>query len=212
MILEPQAVADLLGWLTGAFNARRADEGRSFFSKPGGGTRIGEKLFPETITVRSDPRAVQLNAWPFDREGLPLEPTSWIDKGVVKGLVYNRYWAKKQNKPATGQPTGWVLDGGKATTDELLKGVKRGVLITRLWYIRSLDPQSILVTGLTRDGTFLVENGAITRPVTNFRFNESPVQMLSRCDAMTPSVVAGGMLVPALRTHEFNLASISEAV
>jgi predicted Zn-dependent protease len=213
VVLEPAAVADLFGWLVGgALDARRADEGRSFFSKPGAGTRVGEKLFPEAITVRSDPTDAQLATRPFDGEGFPLLRTTWIDKGVVKGLVYNRYWAQKQGKPATGQPSGWILEGGKATRDELIKGVKRGVLITRFWYLRSLDPQTILVTGLTRDGTFLIENGAVTRPVTNFRFNESPVQMLGRCDAMTPPVIAGRMRVPAIRTHDFNLASISEAV
>ncbi|MEO8706534.1 MAG: TldD/PmbA family protein [Kofleriaceae bacterium] len=212
VILEPAAVADLLGWLSGSMSARRADEGRSFFSKPGGGTRVGEKLFPETITLRSDPAAVQLAALPYDREGVPLAPTAWIERGVVKALAYNRYWARKQNKPTTGQPGAWVLDGGKASRDELLKGVTRGVLITRFWYLRSLDPQTLLVTGLTRDGTFLVENGAITRPVTNFRFNESPVHMLAKCDAMTAGTIVGGMRVPALRTHEFNLASVSEAV
>ena len=115
-------------------------------------------------------------------------------------------------KPATGSPSGWVLDGGKLTRDELIKGVKRGVLITRFWYLRSLDPQTLLATGLTRDGTFLIENGAITRAVNNFRFNESPVQMLARCDGMTPGSVSDRMRVPGLRTHEFNLASISEAV
>jgi predicted Zn-dependent protease len=211
VILEPQAVADLLGWFVGALGARRADEGRSFFSRPGG-TRVGDKLFPDAVTVRSDPTDAQLVTTPFDREGVPLAPTTWIDRGVIKGLIYDRYWARRQGKPATGQPAGWVLEGGTATREELLRGVERGVLITRLWYIRSLDPQTILVTGLTRDGTFLVEKGAITRPVMNFRFNDSPVQMLTRCDAMTPAVVAGRMRVPALRTHDFHLASVSEAV
>ena len=210
--LEPAAVAELLGFLSGSLGARHADEGRSFFSKPGGGTRVGEKVFPETITLRSDPADAQLAALPFDREGLPLAPTAWIDKGTVTGLTYGRFWAKKQNKPPTGQPGGWILEGGKTSRDELLKGIKRGVLITRLWYLRSLDPQAILVTGLTRDGTFLVENGAITRPVNNFRFNESPVHMLASCDAMTAGSIVGGMRAPALRTHEFNLASITEAV
>jgi predicted Zn-dependent protease len=212
VVLEPAAVADLLAFLTGSLGARRADEGRSFFSKPGGGTRIGDKLFPDTITLRSDPTDAQLAALPFDREGLPLAASSWIDKGVVKALAYGRYWAKKQGKPPTGQPGGWILDAGKTNRGALLDGVKRGVLITRFWYLRSLDPQSIMVTGLTRDGTFLVENGAITRSVNNFRFNESPVQMLAKCDGMTPGVIAGGMRVPAMRTHEFNLASISEAI
>lgn len=212
VVLEPAAVASLLTFLTGSLDARRADEGRSFFARPGGGSRIGEKLFPDAITLRSDPTDAQLATTPFDGGGVPLAPTRWIDKGVVTALPYGRYWAKRQGKPATGSPDGWILDGGKATRDELIKGVTRGVLITRFWYLRWLDPQTLLATGLTRDGTFLIENGAITAPVNNFRFNESPVQMLARADAMTPSVIAEGMRVPALRTHDFNLASISEAV
>jgi predicted Zn-dependent protease len=112
---------------------------------------------------------------------------------------------------------GWSLDGGTASREELIKGVKRGVLITRFFYLRAVDPQTILATGLTRDGVFLIEDGAITHPVNNFRFNESPVQMLARCDGLgavaIPSGVEGGaMRVPILRSHEFNLASTSEAV
>ncbi len=212
VVLEPAAVADLTSELASQLGARSADEGRSFFSKPGGGTRVGETLFPEAITLRSDPTDLALTATPFDGEGVPLTPTRWIDKGKVTGLTYGRYWAKKTGVAPTGSPEGWILEGGKATRDELIKGVKRGVLITRFWYIRSLDPQTILLTGLTRDGTFLIENGAIVAPVMNFRFNESPVQMLTKCDALTPAIVAGGMRVPALRTHDFHLASISEAI
>lgn len=212
VVLEPAAVSDLFGWLYGALGARRADEGRSFFSKPGGGTRVGEKLFPAWVTVRNDPTDPQLTARPFDGDGFPLAPTTWIDKGTLKGLTYSRYWAQKQGKPPTGNPSGWILEGGKATREELIKGVKRGVLITRLWYLRSLDPQTLLVTGLTRDGVYLIENGAVTRPVNNFRFNESPVHMLAQSDALTPAVISQWVRVPALRTHEFNLASISEAV
>jgi predicted Zn-dependent protease len=211
------AVAALLSFLTGSLNARRADEGRSFFAKPGGGTKVGDKLFPEAITLRADPTDAALAASPFDGEGLPIATTRWIDKGVVTGLVYNRYWAKKQGTFATGAPGGWQLDGGKATRDELIKGVRRGVLITRMWYLRWLDPQTMLATGLTRDGTFLIENGAIAAPVNNFRFNESPIQMLEHCDGLSAASVTvegdgPGMRVPAVRTHEFNLASISEAV
>ena len=214
VVLEPAAVADLLDFLTGIFSARRADEGRSFFSKPGGGTKVGDKLFQDTITLRTDPTDPQLAVSPFDYSGHPIAPTTWIDKGVLTGLAYDRFWAQKQNKKSTGNPAGWILDGGKATREELIKGVKRGVLITRFWYLRWIDPQTVLATGLTRDGVFLIENGEVTRPVNNFRFNESPLQMLSKCDGMTPSVVApqGGVRVPTLRTHEFNLASVSEAV
>lgn len=212
VVLEPAAVAGMLGALVNGLGARRADEGRSFFAKGAGQTKVGDKLFPELVTVRSDPTDAGLAVAPFDGEGFPLAPTRWIDKGTLTALTYGRYWAGKQGKPATGGPDGWILDGGKATRDELIKGVTRGVLITRFWYIRSLDPQTILLTGLTRDGTFLIENGAIAGPVNNFRFNESPVQMLARCDALTPSVLTQGMRVPALRTHAFNLASISEAI
>ncbi len=212
VVLEPAAVSDLFSWLTGSLGARRADEGRSFFSKPGGGTRVGEKLFPDFVTVKTDPTDPHLTSRPFDGEGVPIGPTTWIDNGTVKALTYSRYWAQKQGKQATGNPSGWILEGGKATRDELIKGVKRGVLITRFWYLRSLDPQTILVTGLTRDGVFLIENGAVTRPLTNFRFNESPVHMLAKCDALTPAVISQWIRVPALRTHEFNLASVSEAV
>ncbi|HET7505257.1 MAG TPA: TldD/PmbA family protein [Kofleriaceae bacterium] len=224
VILEPAAVASLLAFFTGSLDARRADEGRSFFSKH----RPGEKLFPETITLRSDPTDAGLGSAPFDLEGFPLTVTRWVDKGVLTGLPYSRFWAKKEGKQPTGRlggfgpggggsSVGWVLDGGTASRDELMKGIDRGVLITRFWYLRALDPQTILATGLTRDGTFLIENGRIAHPVNNFRFNESPVQMLARCDGLgtteIPSGVEGGSVrVPAVRTHEFNLASISEAV
>lgn len=213
VVLEPAAVASLLAFLWGALDARRADEGRSFFSKPGGGTRVGEKLFPDSITLRSDPADAQLATAPFDAEALPRQPTTWIEKGTLRALAYSRFWAQRQGKPATGQPAGLILDGGAASRDELVRGVARGVLITRGFYLRMLDPQSILVTGLTRDGVFLIEGGAVTRPVNNFRFNESPVQMLARCDALSPAVMTdGGARVPALRTHDFHLASVSDAV
>jgi predicted Zn-dependent protease len=213
VVLEPAAVAGLLGFLTGSLDARRADEGRSFFAKPGGATRVGDRLFPETITLRSDPSDPQLAVAPFDREGLALQPAAWIDKGTLRALAYGRYWAKRQGKPATGEPAGWILDGGAVPREQLIKGVARGVLITRFWYMRWLDPKAMLVTGLTRDGVFRIENGAITGPVNNFRFNDSPVQMLTRCDALSPAVLTeGNTRAPALRTHDFHLASISEAV
>lgn len=212
VVLEPAAVANMIDEMTGAFGARRADEGRSFMTKAGGGTKLGEKLFPDSITLRSDPYDPALAGQPFDGDGLPLAATTWIDRGTITALRYDRYWAKKQGTKPTGYSNSWILEGGKATRDELIKGVKRGVLITRFWYIRDLDPQTILLTGLTRDGTFLIENGAITAPVNNFRFNESPVQMLAKCDGLTAGVLTEGWRVPALRTHEFNLASISEAV
>src|SRR6185503_11488213 len=103
------------------------------FSKPGGGTRVGDKLFPDAIALRSDPGDAQLATPPFDRDVLPIQPAAWIEKGTLRALPYTRFWAKKQGKPATGWPAGWSLDGGKASYDELVKGVARGVLVTRFW-------------------------------------------------------------------------------
>jgi predicted Zn-dependent protease len=217
VVLEPAAVASLLGFLFFSADARRADEGRSFFSKAGGGNKIGDKLFPDTITVRTDPTDVAVGGAPFDGEGLAQRPMRWIDKGVVANLVYNRFWAKKLGKPATAFPSGITFEGGGASRDALIKGVKRGVLITRFWYLRMVDPQTVLVTGLTRDGTFLIENGEVVAPVNNFRFNHSPITMLAKCDGLAAAIAVSSddgptMRAPALRTSEFNLASVSEAV
>ncbi len=214
VVLEPAAVSSLLQFLIRSLNARRADEGRSYFGRTG--TKIGDKLFGDTITLRTDPADAATGGSPFDGEGFPLHVTKWIDKGTLTGLAYTRYWAQKQGKAATGTPSGWTLDGGTTSREDLIKGVDRGVLITRFWYLRDLDPQALLATGLTRDGVFLIERGEIRGPVNNFRFNESPVQMLAKCDGLGSTVVTAGegagVRAPILRTHEFNLASISEAI
>jgi predicted Zn-dependent protease len=214
VVLEPAAVASLMTFLLGSLDARRADEGRSFFSKPGGGTRVGDTLFGPEITLASDPTDAALGVSPFDEEGLPSPAARWIDKGKLTGLVYSRFWGKKTGKPATGRPGGWVLGGGTTPRADLVKGVKRGVLVTRFWYLRIVDPQSVLVTGLTRDGVFLIENGEIVAPVNNFRFNESPAVMLKNVEALAAAEIApdGSMRAPALRTAGFNLASVSDAV
>jgi predicted Zn-dependent protease len=216
VVLAPAAVGDLLDFYARAADAREADEGRSFFSRPGGGTRLGERLFGEQVGLVSDPADPALPVAPFDAQGLPRARVAWIERGAVTALRTSRYWARRRGTAPTAEPGAFHLLGGQAASlEELVAGVRRGVLITRFWYTRWLDPQSVLVTGLTRDGVFLVEDGELSGPVNNFRFNESPVTMLRNADAMTRATVlvpGGGMRVPALRTHEFNLASISEAV
>jgi predicted Zn-dependent protease len=218
VILEPAAVVELLTFLVGSLDARSADEGRSFFTKKGGGTRVGEKLFADGVALRSDPTDPLTPGTPFDGDGLPLRPTTWIEGGTLRGLFYSRYWAAKQAQAATGRPGVWHLGGGTAASvNDLFVGVERGLLVTRLWYTRWVDPQALLITGLTRDGVFLVENGQVTRPVKNFRFNESPAVMLKNADLLTRDTVrvpswAGLIRVPALRTHEFNMASTSAAI
>ncbi|MCS6913718.1 MAG: TldD/PmbA family protein [Myxococcales bacterium] len=217
VVLEEEAVGDLLAFLTMSLDARSADEGRSFFTRAGGGNRLGERLFPEHITLRADPSNRQTPAAPFDAEGLPLAPLVIIERGVLRTLLYSRFWAQRQGRQPTGEPRVYHLLGGTATPSDLIAGVRRGVLISRLWYLRWLEPQSLLVTGLTRDGVFLIEDGQIAGPVNNFRFNDSPVNMLRNADALSRDTLrtegtAGHLRVPALRTHDFHLSSISEAI
>ena len=223
VVLEPAALADLIVNLIFAADARQTDEGRSFFAKKGGGNRVGEQIVGDKIHLYSDPSHPLAPAIPFDNEGLPLKRIDWIDKGVLKNLSYSRYWAQKQGKEATPQPGNLIMDGGSAASvDDLIKGVERGVLVTRFWYIRSLDPQTLLVTGLTRDGLFLIEKGKVTRPVKNMRWNESPVFALNNLDAMTaPERTVSGegvggagfsIVCPAARIREFTFTSGSDAV
>ena len=219
VVLEPAAVADLLGFLIDAMDRRSADEGRSFFSRKGGGTRIGEKLFRKGITLRSDPSSPLTPAPKFDEDGLPLKPRTYIEDGFVKDLVVSRYWAKKQNLEPSGNPNALHLIGGTVESlDALVKQIDRGLLVTRFWYTRWLDPQSLTITGLTRDGVFLVENGRIKSPVNNFRFNESPARVLANAQLWTkdtfrvPNDNDATIRVPAILTDDFHMASVSAAV
>ena len=215
VVLEPAAVGELLGFLGQALDARSIDEGRSALTKPGGGSRLGERIASELVTLRSDPANPELPVAAFDDgDGLPRKPITWLDRGTLAALSYDRYWAAKQGKEPTAWGA-WHLQGGSAgSIDDLVAGVKRGLLVTRFWYTRWLDPQLALITGLTRDGVFLVENGKVVTPVNNFRWNESPITMLANCDALTKETwrTDRNTRVPALRTHEFNMASLSEAV
>jgi predicted Zn-dependent protease len=214
-VLEPAAVTDLVPLIGGALNARTADEGRSPFSKPGGGTRIGEKVMDGRVTLYSDPADPQLLGQPFDNDGLPLRRIVWIENGVLRNLSYSRFWAQKQGTEPTGPALagGLALSGGTKSTEEIIAGCARGILVTHFFYIRSLDPRTVLQTGLTRDGTFLIENGKITRSLRNFRWNESPLLMLNRLeDIGRPVVTTTGRLMPAIRVRDFNFSSLSEAV
>ncbi|HEY2516421.1 MAG TPA: TldD/PmbA family protein [Polyangiaceae bacterium] len=214
VVLEPAAVDELLWYLEEHLQARAVDEGQSALSKPGGASPLGDRIASDFVQLVSDPADPELPCAPFGYEGVARKPLRWVDQGRLGALFYSRYWAEKQHKEATSYGA-WHLSGGKAASvDELVRGVDRGLLVTRFHYVVSLDPKQALVTGLTRDGVFLVERGEIVGPVNNFRFNESPLGMLSRCDAMTSRTVRASMTsrVPALRTHDFHMASVSEAV
>ncbi len=218
VILEPQAVGDLVQLLAFSADARSADEGRSAFVKEGGGNKIGEQIVDSRVTLLSDPADPQILGQPFDGEGMPLGRQVWIGNGVLEQMVYSRFWAGKQGKVATGSPTSIKMAGGDSSIDEMIASTERGVLVTRLWYLRQVDPRTILNTGLTRDGTFLIENGKISRSLQNFRFNESPLFMLNNLEAVGPAerlagTEAGGNIVmPSIKVRDFNFTSLSEAV
>src|SRR5262245_22067983 len=191
VILEPTAAGMLMLRMLNVFDARQADEGRSFFSKPGGGNRIGEKLFDDRVTIISNPAEKNAETSPFNNAGLPVQREVWVENGVLKSLSYSRFWATKLGVRPKSGPSNFLMSGGGASVDDMIKSVKRGVLITRFWYIRGLNPRTISFTGLTRDGTFLIEYGKIARPVTNFRFNQSLAELLANVEALgIPTSVA----------------------
>jgi len=229
VVLEPTATGDLLQMMGFGMQARGAEEGRTFLSKKGGGTLLGEKLFPDIITLRSDPFNPLYSSLPWGGggfgfgggggggAGLPAAPVAWIENGVVKNLFYDRYWAAKAGKQPTPAPSRLILEGAGKSLAELIASVDRGLLVTRFWYIRVVNPQTMQVTGLTRDGVFLIEQGKVTSPVMNFRFNQSPVEMLQNTVALgVPVRVRGGegqgMIAPAIVAHDFSFTSISDAV
>ena len=221
VILEPTAAANLLQLMQGALGARAADEGRSFFAKRGGGNKIGEQIVDARVTVWSDPWDPDLLTSPYTGDGMPAQRVVWLENGVLRNLNYDRYWAQRQGVQPTAAGGGVRMSGGDASLDDLIRGTERGVLVTRFWYIRGLDPRTILFTGLTRDGTFLIENGRITRAVKNLRFNESPVNMLANLEALGRPVrvnasesgdIGGAVVVPPIKTREFNFQSVSDAV
>jgi predicted Zn-dependent protease len=213
VVLEPQAVAEMMAFLIGSMDLRKADEGRSYFTG-----KVGKDLFADFVSLRSDPTDPETPSAPYDYEGMPLRPQQWIEQGRAKDLHVSRYWAQKQGVKPTGSHHVYRLSGGQAASvDELVRGTKRGLLVTRFWYNRMLEPQTVMLTGLTRDGLFLIEDGKVTAPLSNFRYNESPVTVLRNVDAMTRATVRtpsgdGSWHVPALRTHEFTMASPSAAV
>ena len=218
VILEPQAVGDLVQLLAFAADARSADEGRSPFVKEGGGNKIGEKIVDERVTILSDPQDAQILAQPFDGEGMPLGRQVWIENGVLKELIYSRFWAQKQGKTPTGSPSSIKMLGGSASVDQMIASTERGVLVTRLWYLRQVDPRTVLYTGLTRDGTFLIDGGKISRSIQNFRFNESPLFMLNnletlgRAERLAGTEAGGDIVMPAIKVRDFNFTSLSDAV
>jgi predicted Zn-dependent protease len=214
--------------------ARDAAEGRTVFSKPGGGTRIGERLSELPLTLRSDPNEPGLESAPFVLahssgddasvfdNGLPLKATDWIREGELRHLSTTRHSAGLTGLPVTPAIGNLVLDGGEdRSLEEMVAATGRGLLLTCLWYIREVDPATLLLTGLTRDGVYLVENGEVVGEVNNFRFNESPVGLLGRAteagrtEKTLPREWSDWFTraaMPALRVPDFNMSSVSQGV
>lgn len=224
VILEPRPAARYLSLMLQSLNARAAEEGRSFMSgKERGQTRLGEKVFGDNFTLRSEIGNPILRQSPIGEDGLAAKPVTWIEKGVVKNLYYDRFWAERQKKmpTATSPNMSLVMEGGTATVDEMIKSTKRGLLVSFFWYIRPVDQMTLLNTGMTRDGLFLIENGEIVGPVQNFRWNESPAVSFNNITKLGRPVPMhtgeaydnpGTALVPPMMLEDFTMTSISPAV
>lgn len=219
VILEPQAVADLLGRIIFQFNARRAEEGRSPFSLTGGKTKVGQRIFDKRINILSDPWNSEIPSSQSAQAGLPAEKIYLVKNGVLENLTYSRFWAKKKNTKPTAGPVNTILASSAKpiALEKIIATTKKALLIGRFWYIRTTDARTASVTGLTRDGVWMVENGKIAYPVKNFRFNQSMIQMLAEGNVETigePERVGGvrASLMPALKLKGFNFTSQSEAV
>jgi predicted Zn-dependent protease len=232
-LMPPSAVADLMIDSYWYASGRDAHEGRTVYSRPNGGTRVGEALAPRGFSLRSDPNHPTLGIQPFLAaggssdmisvfdNGLPLPATSWIDDGTLTALPHTRASAQKYGDPMTPYVDNLVADGGgTATLDEMVRRTERGLLLTCLWYIRVVDPETLLLTGLTRDGVYLVEDGEVTGVVNNFRWNESPIDLLGRmteCGVSVPTLPREWSdyftwaQMPALRIPDFNMSSVSPA-
>lgn len=217
VILEPEAVANLLWFLTftDGFNALAADEERCFAAG-----KVGQKIFGENITIDDDCFHPLHRARPWDGEGVPKEKVSLVEKGVLKALVFDRRTAAKHGVAPTGHgfpapnlmgawPTELVVHGGKQTVEDLIGSTERGILVTRFWYNRTVDPMRCIVTGMTRDGTFLVEGGKIVCGLKNFRFNESVLDVLNNVEAMSEPERADSIVVPAMKVRDFHFTSVT---
>jgi predicted Zn-dependent protease len=223
-ILEPQAVADLMGFVAFNFDARSAEEGRSPLSAPNGKTKLGEKLFDERINIYSDPWHPDLPGSPGAQGGIPAQKIYLVRNGVVENLIYSRFWAKQKGKEPTPGPVNSIVESSAApvSLEDMIKSMDRGLLLGRFWYVRGLDPRTVSQTGLTRDGIWYIEKGKIQYPVKNFRFNQSVmrllapgnIDMIGKSERVGSSEGQGGnaALLPALKVKEFHMSSQSESV
>ncbi len=217
VVFDGAAFADLLSWIVWNLDARAADEGRSFMSrtdesgKPTG-NRLNETMFSPLVQVQRDPAHPLLQSGTFSGDGLSNGYLGLIENGVPKTLSYSRYWAARQGKQPTGSLAPIVMAGANQSLSDLIAQTERGVLVSRAWYVRYVNPRTLLVTGMTRDGTFWIENGQIAYPIKNFRFNQSLPEMLRDVDALSTVQRYGSSVIPGVRVRAFNFSSITDSI
>jgi predicted Zn-dependent protease len=220
VILEPAAVLDLVGQMFMDFSATALRDGRSFLAD-----RIGKSLFGKNVTIYDDVYHPLQSGPAFDGEGIARRKLAMVENGVVREVAYSRQAASQEGKQPTGHgfplpnelgeaPVNVVIAGGEATIDEMIASTERGILVTRLWYIREVDPYEKIMTGMTRDGTFRIENGQVTGGLRNFRFNQGLVELLQNVEALGPAVRASGeetsdAVVPAMKVRDFNFTEVT---
>ena len=216
VIFESQAMASLLPWVIWNLDARAADEGRSFMSRTDDEgnihNRLGEKLFSPLLQVQRDPAHPLLQSGTFFGNGLPNNHLKIIADGVPQTLSYSRYWAKQKATQPTGGMYPIVMQGSERSTEDLIASTEKGILVTRAWYVRYINPRTLEVTGMTRDGTFLIENGKISHPVQNLRFNQSLPEMLENIVEVGTAQRCGGSVIPVCKVDNFNFSSVTDSV
>jgi predicted Zn-dependent protease len=202
VVLEPEAVADLLGYFYGVLDAKAAHEGRTCMSG-----KEGTRIAGENVTVASIPGQPECGGSPIIEAGLPAPDVHWIASGILANLSYSRFWARQTGHAVT-QPVNLVMQGGAASLEELIESTDRGILVTRFWYIRFVDPMKFLLTGMTRDGLYWIEGGKVRHGLRNMRFNDSPLQVLNAVEGMSAAVAVGSPnLLPALKVRDFHFTS-----
>jgi predicted Zn-dependent protease len=220
VILEPAAVLDLVGQMFMDFSATALTDGRSFLTD-----RIGKQIFGENVAIVDDVYDPLQAGAPFDGEGVARQRVALVENGVVRDIAYSRQAAHRDGKQPTGHgfplpneigeaPMNVVIAGGQNTVDEMIASTDRGILVTRLWYIREVDPYEKIMTGMTRDGTFRIENGQVAGGLRNFRFNQGLVELLKNVEALGPAVRASGeetfdAVVPAMKVRDFNFTEVT---
>lgn len=217
VVFEPSAFASLLPWVVWNMDARAADEGRSFMSRNDDsgkpiGNKVGERLFSPMVQIQRNSAHPLLQGERFFSNGLSNEKLDIIKDGIPQTLSYSRYWAKEQGKKPTGAIYPIVMTGSDNTVADLIASTERGILVTRAWYVRYVNPRTLEVTGMTRDGTFLIENGKISHPIKNLRFNQCLPEMLNNVVALTQPKRCGGSVIPGAKVENFHFSSITDSI